>query len=143
MKYAIIKDGKAIRSWNNFASAAKYFSKVKSGNTSLVRVPSVSKEIVTPTKSKAPLRNEGKPRRYRATTLERIAAIISRGKDTPKYALYARDDKGQVVTVAYTRTEKGAKYLRRKARGFTRRVLCRKYAFKVVKLSKALSKAVA
>lgn len=85
-----------------------------------------------------PIRNAGIVKKYRASTLERIVAIVKRGQLKPKYMLRVvlDDTDGTYATVCYTQTHAGAVYVRRKARGFVRRILQRKLAFKIIKLSR-------
>jgi hypothetical protein len=74
-------------------------------------------------------------RTYRQSTIDRIQDVLVKGEDKPKYALYARQGDGEPVLVAVTASKDDALLLRRKARGFARRVLRQAYRFKIAKAS--------
>lgn len=128
MKYKVKRDKKVLKSFKTQGGAERYLLKLK-GRAKAGAYVEMPKSKV---KTKAKVVATPKPRNYREATIERIQGIIRRGIAQPRYALVAIDGKGTGVTIATTRTVKGAKYLRRKARGFTRRVLQARYNFRIV-----------
>lgn len=129
MKYEVKRNDKVLKTFTSQSKAEKYFLALRGRAKSGAYV-----EAVKP-KSKA--LELPKTRKYRKATLERVQAIVNRGAETPRYLLIAIDAKGNKIAVANTRTVKSAKYLRRKARGFTRRVLLAPYKFRIVRASHA------
>lgn len=136
MKFGIVnKDGEVKRSWNSFDSAAKYFAKVTDESLTLKRLrynKPVGKAMTVEADDK-----EVAVKKYHPSTLEKIAAILNRGKEHPRYALYARDESGVLLLVCTTKTLEGAKFIRRKARRFARDILQRKLSFKLRSVDKA------
>lgn len=81
-------------------------------------------------------------RAYHASTLSKINRVMVRGQQNPRYAVLVRGVNGADLLVAYASKESHALFLRRKARGFARRILNQRYRFAVKRLSKAQRAAV-
>lgn len=130
MKYGIFgKTGKQVQIYKTADKAAEVMKQLEGTGAIL--------EVLQDAKPRR-VRNAGKTKNYHRSTLRKILLIIQRGQDKPRFALYVEG-----ILVAYTKTEDDAIYLQRKARGFSRRVLSRKFSFRIEKLVSAVRQAVA
>lgn len=134
MKYAIVgKTGKEVQTYTDKSKAEAVLAKLKDTGAILKVLAEASPRGV---------RNKGIVKKYRPSTLAAISAIILKGQENPRYALYARDEMGHTILVAYAPSEETAVFLRRKARGFCRRILLRKFKFKIHALDRTERKIV-
>lgn len=127
--YAILgKTGKEVQTYKDESKANQVLKKLE-GTGAILKV----------LEQAAPkgVRNAGILKHYRASTISRIAAIITKGQEKPRYALYCEG-----ILVAYTPSEETAVFLQRKARGFVRRVLQRKFKFRIEQMDATLKRIV-
>lgn len=130
MKYAIVgKSGRVVKAYKTEGEATKVLESLKDTGAIL--------KVLAEAAPKG-IRNAGLLKHYRASTIEKVAAIITAGQERPRYALYCEG-----ILVAYAPTEEAAVFLQRKARGFVRRLLQRKYHFRIEAMSRSERQVVA
>lgn len=78
----------------------------------------------------------GQLRKYREATVAEALDILARGIATPRYAMYAQDESGASILLGHAPSLDEARWLRRRARSFSKRVLQRIYRFRIVKVER-------
>lgn len=125
MLFAILgKTGKEVQTYTDEGKARDVLNKLKDTGATIKVLQEASPKDV---------RNAGILKHYRASTIDRISAIVTKGQEHPRYALYCEG-----ILVAYAPSEETAVFLQRKARGFVRRVLQRKFRFRIEKLDSTI-----
>lgn len=129
MDYAIVgKAGRVVSVYKTEGDALKILETLKDTGARL--------KVLKQARPKG-IRNAGILKHYRASTIEKVLAIVTAGQTKPRYALYVEG-----IFLAYAPTEETVLFLQRKARGFARRLLQRKFRFTIEAMSSSMRKVV-